>query len=218
MRGSCSRPAAVLLAVAAAVAGARVGVRASALREPLVAGPKPLRAWAAEGAACRKVLGDRGYVAMLQHVGEAAYARDGGRALARLADETTDCDPRQGAAYAFGGGALMWLCNAPDAACRLLEKGIAYNPREGRLRLYLAAFVYRRSRDLGREIAALETIALDPRAPAMTRRILANAYEKSGNLGRARTVWRWVLERSGDPGEAAWAQRKLAGRGERRKP
>ncbi|MEK7767705.1 MAG: hypothetical protein AAB368_15865, partial [bacterium] len=144
---------AALLAIVTGLAGARVRDRGEELRRPRIEGQRPLRVWAAEGLSARKILMQKAYIDLLQYVGEGGYGLDHGDGLVRLAARATDFDPRFPHLYMTAGALLMWTCRRPADAARLLEKGIAYNPGAGRLRLYLAAFVYRQANRMKEEIA-----------------------------------------------------------------
>ena len=104
---------------------------------------------------------------------------------------------------------LMWECNRPRQAVQLVKKGLAFNPTNTKLKLYLAAFTYSETNKLESEISVLEKLAVEPDAPFMIRRILANLYIKLGRLRYAAAICRLVQETSGHPGERRWAAVKL---------
>jgi hypothetical protein len=201
--------AAALLAVAAGV-GTRVESLGVRLRHPAVL-DSPVGADRVTALSTgRKIGADFIWIDLLQYCAEAPFVLEHGARVPRLAGRATDLDPHFVQVYMFAGSALMWQCNRPAEAAALLEKGIAANPRERRLKYYLAAFTFRRLKDFRREMAVLERLAFEPDAPIILRRILANAYEKNRTLDRAAAIWRLVLATSADPAERRWALGKLS--------
>jgi hypothetical protein len=102
--------------------------------------------------------------------------------LGRLLDVVTALDPWVGHAYRFGA---LWLTDSPESvrfANRLLERGIAYHPRDWRNRHYLAFnhFYY-----LGDEARAAEILAPAvklPGAPAYLGPLVAKLRLGQGDL------------------------------------
>lgn len=191
---------------------------------PAIPGGLPAGDRLASRLAARKTRADSLWIDLLQYVADPSFSLDRGARLFRIAERITALDPGFVRVYMYAGSTLMWQCNRPAEAAALLERGITANPGEVHLKYYLAAFAYQRLKDLRSQIVVLEQLAFAPDAPIILRRILANAYEKQHDLGRAAAVWRLVAHTSLDPRERTWAERKLAihgialepGTGERR--
>ncbi len=201
---------AAALLVTAAVVASPVSIEAERLRLPP---PSPLAGLTGRIPAAfsvRRFAALRSWIDTLQYCGDVSFVIERGRRLLRMSGETTDLDPRFEQAYAYGGAMLMWQCKRPEEAATLLRKGIAYNPGAVQLKYYLAAFTYNQAKDLAREVAVLETLAAEPSAPFILRRILANLYEKQGRIDRAAAIWGLVLLTSGNPDERRWAGVKCA--------
>lgn len=201
--------AALLLAISV-VAGARVDAPSGAKRlAPVPAGIMPADRVAAWFSA-RRVAADFIWIDLLQYCADARFILDRGARLPGLARRATQLDPGFAQVYMYAGSALMWQCNRPGDAAALLERGIAANPGDNRLKYYLAAFTYRRLNDIGGEVGVLERLAFASDAPIILRRILANAYERQHDLTRAAAIWRLIHAQGLDPAERRWADGKLA--------
>lgn len=198
-----------MLAIAIAP-GSRIAAISAAARLPDAGNGGSLENRLAGGLAIRKTAADWKWIEILQYCGDASFSIDRGSKLSGMAARLADLDPKFVQGFMFNGTMLMWQCGRPVEAAGLLERGIAFNPEEKRLQLYLAAFTYSRMNDLAREIAALERLAFAPDAPFMLLRILSNAYAKNGSIRHAAAICRYVLETSRDPEERRWAEAKIA--------
>lgn len=202
--------AATVLLVASAWLGDRVAIHANLRRLPSTGPERSLGSRVAEGLAIRKVAADKQWIEILQYCGDISFLLDRGEKLYAKADRATDMDPKFVHCYKFCGSMLMWQCDRPVEAAGVLKKGIAFNPEDDWLKLYLAAITYRRMSDLASEIAVLEQLAVLPNAPFMLRRILAHAYAKQGRIWHAAAICKLVLKTSAEPRERRWAAAKLA--------
>lgn len=129
-------------------------------------------------------------------------------------------DPFFSYAYLYGGGALAWNLDRPEEALALLRHGLdvmeRYQPSITRdahqpywqFQLYISAIVYRKMGQESEMISLLETAVHQPGCPNMIRAILANIYQKQGNLSRALALWLAVYD-TGDPTYQARAAAKI---------
>lgn len=207
-------PAAAAFLAGAAVLGAVIGREADSLRLPAGDWPAFAGEWAARGLAVRKVAADKKWIDILQYCGDQESVLDRGRKLYSLADQLTDLDPCFVYPYLFSSAMLVWQFDQAKPAVELLKKGMFYNQKEERLKLYLAAFAYSKDSRAG-EIRILEQMVRGG-APPIARRILANLYVRRGEIDKARGLWRWIVRFSNEKGERRWAAGKLEEHSDRR--
>lgn len=181
-----------------------LSIEADRLRLPAPAPGSGIEARLPVAFSVRRFAADRSWIDILQYVGDPSFVLDHGARLPAMTAATTNLDPTFRDAYAFGAALLFWECGRPNEAAALLRRGIAHNPQSNKLRYYLAAFTYRRLKDLGREVAVLEVLARDPNAPIILRRILANAYVKQGRIDLAAGIWRLVWLEDRNPDDRRW--------------
>jgi len=199
--------AAAAFLAAAAILGVRVGREADRLRLPAEDWPVFAGEWVARGLALRKVAADKKWIEILQYCGDEESVLDRGLKLPPMADQLTDLDPNFVYPYLFSSAMLMWQFDRAKSAAELLKKGIYYNEKDESLKLYLAAFAYSQD-DLAGEIRILEEMVRRG-GPSIVRRILGNLYVKRGELGKARSLWTWIVRFSNDEGERRWARDRL---------
>jgi hypothetical protein len=200
---------AVACLAALLAAGRGLQSRHADLRLPEGENQPSLGLLAAQGFSLRKVMADKRWFDLLQYTADYGYFQDDCAGLESLAEGGSDFDPTFIDIYSFSGAMLMWKCQKPEAAARLLKKGILFNPTHSNFKLYLAAFAYRQHEELAQETRILEKLALMSDAPPMLRRILVNLYEKIGRRANAIGVCRMIVEISADEGERRWATAKL---------
>ena len=160
----------------------------------------------------RMSLGFNGLVAdwywlrTLQYVGRKAEAYTGRlqlddlrplnlRALGPLLEQTTALDPQFHAAYHYG--AVVLSGTDPEAAVRLLKKGIAANPDRWRLHADLGYVYWQQSRfrEAGEAYAAGARVA---GAPAWLAAMAALMSTKGGSRDAARAIYREMFETTED--------------------
>ena len=190
--------------------GAGISGKAAELRGDGPSMPKTLAEWIGRVFSLRKAGADKYWIDILQYCGGRAFSLDRGDGLVKLSSMATDLDPRFRYVYVFSGSMLMWHCRRPVEAAELLRKGIANNPDDAKLKLYLAAFTYSRLNDLARQVVVLEELAMSPGTPPMLYRMLANVYMKQGRRGQALKMWVFIAEHSEDWLDREWAKGKLA--------
>lgn len=116
--------------------------------------------------------------------------------LEHVFDILTSLSPQFVSPYVFGAFALAQEGRDFEAAERLMHKGLAANPRSGRLAFELGFLYYVRpgGRDLPLAAEYFERAARLPGAPSNAARFAAFARQHSGNLAVALQLWSQVLE------------------------
>lgn len=104
----------------------------------------------------------------------------------------SDLNPKFVSIYTFGAAALAFHLKRVDQAVRLLEKGIAANPGDMRLKLMYAAIAFQNAQQYEKVIPFLEAQIQRGDAPYMMVNILANTYEKVGRYTDAIQLWRRI--------------------------
>jgi len=119
-------------------------------------------------------------------------------------------------AYSFGALVLVEL-GYPDEAIKLLNTGIANNPRAFELWLY-RDFTIRlfRNKEYKKAIEGMETALKIKDYPPALERILAYAYEKDGQIGKAIGQWQRVYNSTEDPAIKEICLRHIKNLNERR--
>jgi tetratricopeptide (TPR) repeat protein len=180
--------------------------------------PRTLAGWLARGFSVRKAGADKAWMDILQYCGDSSFYLDKGGKLFGLAEKAVDLDPCFVYVYSFSCSMLMWQCNRPNEAVELLNRGIRNNPGDKWLKLYLAAFTYKRLNDLGSQVKVLEELVNLPSPPPMLYRILANVYSKQGKFKQAAKLWVFIADYSPDGADREWARGKMAKFGVKRAP
>jgi tetratricopeptide (TPR) repeat protein len=172
----------------------------------------------------RMSLGFNGLVAdwywlrSLQYVGRRvdAYQGDftlddmkplGIRNLGALLDEATTLDPQFMAAYEFGAVVLPAI--DPDAAVRLVQKGVRENPRSWQL-YHQLGYIYWQSGRYAEAGEAYSAGARLPGAPAWMGAMAAQMSAHGGSRQVAREMYRRMYEGAGDEQVRTLALRRLA--------
>jgi hypothetical protein len=120
--------------------------------------------------------------------------------LAPLLNLTTSLDPHLIVAYEFGAFFLAQKppqgAGDPDAAVRLVEKGIHENPERWRLYFNLGFIHYMERHDYEAAAKAFETGAQNPNALPWMKAMAARMRERSGDFETARYMWTNIYESS----------------------
>ncbi len=216
-----------LLVVLLACLGSAAGVaRWHELRRP----PQPEAAQVSEemylspAAARRMSLAFNGLAAdwywmrALQYVGRKALAHEGPiqlddlrsldlKLLAPLLDHATTLDPQFTAAYEYG--AVVLPAVDPEAAVRLVNKGIDANPTAWRLYSYLGYIRWQQGRfgEAGEAYAAGSRVA---GAPAWMGAMAAQMSVKGGSRDTARAIYETMLRTTEDDKMRRLAADRLA--------
>jgi hypothetical protein len=93
--------------------------------------------------------------------------------LEAMCDLVTDLDPRAKHVYRFAALVLPWEAHDPDAAIRLLEKGVRALPEAWTLPYHLGVIQYLFKHDLDAAAAHLARAAEIPRTPPFVARFAA---------------------------------------------
>jgi tetratricopeptide (TPR) repeat protein len=122
------------------------------------------------------------------------------RLLPPLLNLTTELDPQLMIAYYFGSFFLSQQppegAGDPDAAVRLVEKGIQKNPDEWRLWYHLGLIHYMARGDYKAAADAFEQAAKNPNALEWVRVMAAVMRQKSGSPEMAAYIWNEIYQNS----------------------
>lgn len=166
----------------------------------------------------RRLMADVGWVSVLQYYGshetmEGVHEYGAGRypGLKKLILRVVRLDPSFHFAYLYGAGSLAFNLNRPEEALEILKEGIRRNPTYWRLRLYLAAIIYKQKGRFDDMIALLEDAITYPDCPVMIKSILANIVKERGNYVRSLEIWIGIAEIERlDPWYADQAKNQIA--------
>ncbi|HVP28413.1 MAG TPA: hypothetical protein VMW35_04545 [Myxococcota bacterium] len=151
------------------------------------------------------LVGDAYWLEAVQIVGAEVHRDPSAHAavLARLVDVITTLDPFVGHPYRF---AAVWLVDSIEsvrAADRLLERGIAYHPRDWRNRFYLAFNQFFYLQDEQAAADSLAPAANLPDAPRYLGRLAARLRAGSGGLDASAAFLRELARNELDPAAQA---------------
>jgi tetratricopeptide (TPR) repeat protein len=118
--------------------------------------------------------------------------------LPALLNLTTELDPHLLIAYYFGSFFLAQQppegAGDPDAAVRLVERGIQRNPDEWRLYYHLGIIHYMERGDYKAAAEAFEKAAKNPNALDFVRVMAAVMRQKSGSPQLAAYIWNQIYQ------------------------
>jgi tetratricopeptide (TPR) repeat protein len=123
------------------------------------------------------------------------YSGLGPRALRIL-----DADPAFSYAALFSAGALAFNLNRPDDSLRVLRYALSRDAGNHQYQAYAAAVGFQRRGDPAGVVRLLEPVLETPDCPVMIKHLVARLYEKSGQLDKARQLYRRILDVSKDAG------------------
>ncbi len=129
------------------------------------------------------------------------------RNLGPLLEQSTALDPQFIAAYEFGAVVLPSV--DPDAAVRLVERGIRENPREWRLYHHLG-YIHWQAGRFEEAAAAYEAGARQPGAPAWMSVMAAQMSAQGRSRAVAREMYRRMYEEASDEQVRSLAVLRLA--------
>jgi tetratricopeptide (TPR) repeat protein len=115
---------------------------------------------------------------------------------------TTELDPQLLIAYYFGSFFLAQKppegAGDPDAAVRLVERGIKANPDQWRLYYHLGMIQYTERHDFNAAAEAFERGAQNPKALPFVKVMAAAMRQRSGDINTARYLWTQILQNTDD--------------------
>lgn len=129
------------------------------------------------------------------------------RNLGALLEQSTALDPQFMAAYEFG--AIVLPSIDPEAAVRLVERGIRENPREWRLYQHLG-YIHWQAGHFREASEAYEAGAGQPGAPAWMRVMAAQMNAEGGSRAVAREMYKRMYEGAADENVRSLAVTRLA--------
>lgn len=141
---------------------------------------------------------DLAWLRAVQYYGAHRLADNRFDRLPHVFDILTTLAPRFVSAYGFGAFAMGQEGRTFERGESLLLKGIAANPRSGRLAFELGFLYYVRpgGRDLQRAAEMFEQAARQPDAPPQAGRFAAYARQHAGDLRLAWELWAGVARNS----------------------
>ena len=160
------------------------------------------------------LLADVYWLRTVQYYGS-QHAFEGGGGyplLGPLIDITVSLDPRMEIAYRYG--AIFLSEHAPQGAGRpedgvaLLERGVAAQPDNWRLRQDLGFYTFLFLHDAPKASRVLDEAARLPGAPAWLRTLAGDVLLRGGDRATARRIWEELQAQALDPAMRgnAWAQ------------
>jgi len=146
----------------------------------------------------RALTSDFYYIAFLQYYGNRDNAKTRFKDLINYLDDATDADPSFEFVYQYGGAILAFNLKKYDEAKKLLQKGLLYNPRFWKLRLYLGAIAFKEKDKKEEYVKFLEEAIKFEDHPAMIERLLGNIYEQIKPADEVAKYWLWVYKNTKD--------------------
>jgi tetratricopeptide (TPR) repeat protein len=128
---------------------------------------------------------------------------------ASLFETMTGLDPGFEEAYVFGALVLADRAASPEAAGRLLRRGMAANPESWRLPFEYGFLEFLREKDSKEAAFFLAHAGRMPGAPRTVARLAAYAAGKTGQRDLAMELWRELLRSSENPEVKRIARRYL---------
>lgn len=206
-----------LLGLLALVPFAQRGVDAS--RRAKGVGDETLYLWS--GAQVRRLapgleslMADVYWLRTVQYYGS-QRAFEGGRGyplLGPLIDITVTLDPRMEIAYRYGAIFLSELpphgAGRPEDGVALLERGVAAQPENWRLRQDLGFYTFLFLHDAKKASRILDEAARLPGAPFWLRTLAADVLFRGGDRATSRRIWQELMAQAEDVAirNNAWAQ------------
>lgn len=157
----------------------------------------------------RALTSDFYYIAFLQYYGDRNHAKTRFKDLINYLDDATDADPNFEFIYQYGGAILGFNLKRYDEAKKLLEKGLLYNPKFWKLRLYLGAIAFKENENKEEFIKFLEEAIHFEDHPAMIERLLGNIYEQTKPADEVAKYWIWVYKNTKDKQTRKYAYDRL---------
>ncbi len=141
---------------------------------------------------------DLAWLRAVQYYGEHRATDLQFQQMAHVFDVVTTLSPAFISAYVFGGFALAQEGRSFPAAEQLMLKGIAANPRDGRLAFELGFLYYVRpdGRDLEHAAEYFERAARLPNGPPVAAQFAAFTRQHAGDLAVAYALWARVYDQS----------------------
>ena len=150
------------------------------------------------GLGFRSLVGDFEYIGFLQYIGNPENAKNRYKDLYEYVDRITDADPHFSFAYRYGSAVMAFHLKQYEKAEKIIEKGLKYNPKMWRLRMYLGAIGYKEADNKEKYVKFLEE-ALDYKDhPAMLERLLGNIYEQYKPADEVVKYWLKIYKNTGD--------------------
>lgn len=157
----------------------------------------------------RALTSDFYYISFLQYYGDLRNAKVRYKDLINYLNDATDADPSFEFVYLYGSAILAFNLQRYDEAVKLIEKGLSYNPKLWRLRLYLGAIAYKEADNKEKYIKFLEDAIRYEDHPAILDRLLGNIYEQIKTPEEAAQYWVSVYKKTKDKSTREHAYNRL---------
>ncbi len=157
----------------------------------------------------RSLLADFEYISFLQYYGNFENRKTGYSELYKYIDSITDADPHFTFAYIYGSAILGFNVERHDEAIRIIEKGLKFNPKIWRLRLYLGALTFSRLGDKESYVRFLEEALKFDDHPQMIETLLGNIYAQYKEPDEVALYWAGIYKNSKHADSRKWAEEKI---------
>ncbi len=157
----------------------------------------------------RALVSDFHYISFLQYYGDLRNAKTRYKDLLNYFNDATDADPGFEFVYLYGSAILAFNLKKYDEATELITKGLNYNPKIWRLRLYLAAIGYKEKDNKEKYVKFLEDAIKYEDHPAMIERLLGNIYEQIKSPDEAAKYWVSIYKKTKDKATREHAYNRL---------
>ncbi len=161
------------------------------------------------GLGFRSLVGDFEYISFLQYIGTPKNAKTGYKDLYGYVDRITDADPHFSFAYRYGSAVMAFHLNQYENAEKIIEKGLKYNPKMWRLRMYLGAIGYKEAENKEKYVKFLEEALKYEDHPAMLERLLGNIYEQYKPADEVVKYWLKIYKKAGDDKTKRYAYKQI---------
>lgn len=157
----------------------------------------------------RSLLADFEYINFLQYYGNFENRKTGYSEVYSYIDSITDADPHFTFAYIYGSAILGFNVKRYDEAIRIIQKGLKFNPRIWRLRLYLGALTFSELGDKAKYVKYLEEAMKFDDHPQMIETLLGNIYAQYKEPDEVALYWSRIYKNSKHADSRKWAKEKL---------
>ena len=159
----------------------------------------------------RSLLADFEYISFLQYYGNRENRKTNYIELYKYIDSITDADPHFTFAYTYGSAILGFNVQRYDEAIKIINKGLTYNPKIWRLRLYLGALTFSRLGEKDKYVKYLEEALKFDDHPQMVETLLGNIYAQYKDPDETAKYWANLYLNSKHADSRKWAEENRLG-------
>jgi tetratricopeptide (TPR) repeat protein len=157
----------------------------------------------------RSLLADFEYITFLQYYGNKDNRKTNYSGLYSYIDSITDADPHFTFAYIYGSAILGFNVQRHDEAIKVINKGLEFNPKIWRLRLYLGALTFSKLGEKEKYVKFLEEALKFDDHPQMIETLLGNIYAQYKEPDETAMYWAGILKNSKHADSRKWAEEKI---------